>query len=124
MIQNFWYLNGAPSRMTLSYKYRTPILSGIQLTPVFRCYCSFYLVKLCQHFRVNFVDRGKISKDDFDLSLIKQLSSNQIRILQVLLEHVKDCLEDGRVVRLGLDELVEHLLPRGHASQVHFSDGL
>ena len=31
MVQNVRYLNGPPSHMTLSYEYRTPILSGIQV---------------------------------------------------------------------------------------------
>ena len=31
MVQNFWYLNGPPSHMTLPFEYQTPILSSIQV---------------------------------------------------------------------------------------------
>ena len=36
MVQNVWYLNGPPSRVTLTFEYHTPILFGIQKNPVFR----------------------------------------------------------------------------------------
>ena len=37
VVQNVWYSNGPPSHVTLTFEYRTPILSDIQMNPVFRC---------------------------------------------------------------------------------------
>ena len=34
MVQNDQYLNGPPRHVTLSFDYRTPILSGIQMVTV------------------------------------------------------------------------------------------
>ena len=44
IVQNVWYLNGLPSHVTLPFEYRTPILSGIQMNPVFRCSVSIQMV--------------------------------------------------------------------------------
>ena len=35
MVQNVLYLSGPPSHVTLPFEYSTPILSGIQMNPVF-----------------------------------------------------------------------------------------
>ena len=37
MVHNGGFLNGLPSHMILTFEYRTPILSGIQMNPVFKC---------------------------------------------------------------------------------------
>ena len=37
MVQNVQYSNSPPSHVTLPFEYRTHILSGIQLNPVFMC---------------------------------------------------------------------------------------
>ena len=39
MVQNLQYLTCPPSRMTLPFKYQTPILSGIQLNSDSDAYC-------------------------------------------------------------------------------------
>jgi hypothetical protein len=51
---------------------------------------------------VNFVDGWQVSENDFNFGLVQELAPDQIRVLQVLLEDLKDGPQDGRVVGLGL----------------------
>ena len=44
MVQNVRYLNDPPSHMTFPFEYQTPILSGIQMNPVFRCWVFRWLL--------------------------------------------------------------------------------
>ncbi len=51
---------------------------------------------------MNFVDGWQVSENDFNFGLVQELAPDQVRVLQALLEDLKDGPQDGRVVGLGL----------------------
>ena len=56
-------------------------------------------------------DGRQVAKDDPHLGGVEQLAADQAGVLQGLLEHVQDGPEDVDVIALGLDQLVEDVLP-------------
>ena len=61
---------------------------------------------------MNVVYWWQVAEDDPHFCGVQEFPTGLVGVFQRFLEHVQDCLEDVHVVRLGLDQLVEDVLPK------------